>query len=240
MKMTVISAHLATILCFYKWLNTSSKCHTVYNECQVTTGNYSLGNTQQKPDCWVLTQWSCVTLNMCELRCLVGKLSIVSHTTCPWQKELQDFVPQFSHRPSALLCHHFLFLSISLSLVDFLSIHCFSNLSFLPCFPAPFPTPSYLFSIPLTHHVFHIHTICLSLFFSLCIVLSVPLSAVGYVGQVAGQSSLISPPFFSLCGPYERSCNNQRSSVMTSDFPCLGWSSTRRRSVCVRFAFLFL
>lgn len=155
-----------------------------------------------------------VNLNMGELpfKCPAGRCSILS--------ALRGFVPQFSHCPSALLCHHCVFLFITLSLC--FSLFCqlplpcrprtvLPSVSFLvPCLPAAFLTSSALFSLQLTHDVFHIHTICRPLFLSFCIFHRK--GALSAVGRVAGRCSLISPPF-SHSGRYERSCNNQRSCV---------------------------
>lgn len=51
-----------------------------------------------------------------------------------------------------------------------------------------------------------------------CILESPPLCAAGYVGHVAGRSSLISPAFFSLRGTYESRCN--KSEERCNDFEC--------------------
>lgn len=78
------------------------------------------------------------------------------------------------------------------------------------------------FLFPLVHSQAHlpessfIFLLCLPL--SACILESLPLSAAGNVGHVAGRSSLISPPFFSLCGTYESSCN--KSEELCNDFEC--------------------
>ena len=173
---------------------------------------------------------------MCELPCLVGKLSIVSHTTCPWQQELQELCSSVQSPSFCKTLSSFCFLPIPLPLNPL-----FSKPFFYSSFPC-FLSYLLLFILYPTDplRLSYSHHLSLSLPLSLCIILSVPLSAVSCVGRVAGQSSLISLPFFSLCGTYERGCNNQRSSVMTSNFPCLGSSSTRRRSVCVIRVPLFI
>lgn len=131
------------------------------------------GNTTK---IWLLdlTQWSCVNLNTCEF----PHKSPVRRKNKRISSELEYSVPHFSHGPSSLLCHHHVFLFVRfLSSSLFTCFLCFV-LPPLVCSPSHLPTTRRHLSLPFRLPV----SVCLPL----------PL-AVGYVGHVAGQSSLISP-----------------------------------------------
>lgn len=127
--------------------------------------------TQQKAGCWIEHKVkSCVFPS----KCPVGKTSI--------SPALQDFVLQFSHCPSAPLCHHCVPLFIYILCLLPTSrrpMVVLPNVSFLrPCSSA---SSCFYPRFTLTPSVSHSSS------------LSVSFCA---VGRVAGRSSLISPPLF--------------------------------------------
>lgn len=110
--------------------------------------------TQQKAGCWIEHKVkSCVFPS----KCPVGKTSI--------SPALQDFVLQFSHCPSAPLCHHCVPL--------FIYILCLLPTSRRPMvvYPKCFLSSSLFVCFLLFLPAVHAHAICVSLFLSFCIFL---------------------------------------------------------------------
>lgn len=150
---------------------------------------------------------------MCNLNVNVPKENaIASQTTCPWQWEIRDFVPQFTHWFLLLCCCVF-----PSSLFVTPPIPPISPKTFLCCLFFTFS----LFSRSLSQHVFYIHTNSFSF---------VPSPSLSLDKSLAG-TLWFHYPFLVL--EYERSCDNHRCHVMTQKLSCHGSPSLISWDFCV-------